>query len=1106
MDCLRILIAKGWRQRLSPQMGKQLVILLTLIVGGAPSQNAANRQGNPQPEELAIAGFNCLTAIFNVLEGPVAERTIYNEIGTATVVDQTVYILLEGIADDRSGNVCVAAAQALQALFVRITDRVVLASIMPRTVSALTKTLKPTTRSRGSYRLLEICLRVLTQLLKAVLNGRVAMSGREKMTQPQQSNEKLALDDSWLKATTTQIKLALANVIQIRRHERPEVQEAVLGLCTMVIEDCQTTLKDSIPMIVETIVVLSDVNESQVPNNAYSTLKHLAITYPIVIDSLKDALHNWVTSFPRTMQSNDETAKQWGIKQISTAFQVLSQLQSGSDILTASLGSGLCDSVAAAVKQDATLQPLSSHGDCSLDPEVLNQETKSVSFAPVLLEHRSQRQTLKDLRSMLARLNFSDSGTEITRSIINRIHNTSGDSILAPFWLALTFLNNTSHPTTSFDEFISFDEIDFQSSSSTRASMIEELYYVSLPILNESPVETSRDWRVSALALEAVAFQAKQLGEAFRPELMDALYPTLQLLASANPSLQRHAMTCLNILTTACNYPDTGTMIIQNVDYLVNSVALKLNTFDVSLYPPQVLLMMIKLCGAGLIPYLDDLVDSIFGILDMYHGYPKLVEMMFKTLAAIVQEGAKKPSILAITGSEESTVVDHRKRQYVRLPISTLAEDFAAQKAKRARYSEEVIEEDIGERISHPKGWAESEKEKQPEAVDMDSLSDMLEKGESEEEPLPPPREPEDEEKPLSKSHTLLLHIVKSIPSHLTSPSPYLRRSLLAILVQILPVLAQNEKSFLPLINDLWPSVVSRVTFPSSFVTESSSTALMAKEASSIGRPRPGGSEFDFKEETFVIVTACNAVETICKGAGDFMASRVETEFPRWERLYRRSWEKVCQDAEKAIQRRAQQQQQRDHSTTTRPGTERPQQDSGPSRKGLDLLLGLGLSQSSSSLTTVGATSGARPFTPHHSLWRALTSLFITLLTHVRLPSSVGDQICEFLGTWIARFAGPDYYFHYHAQPNMDDLADSVQAEIRAVENVIRAMDTWNADLTWFIFQQQKARVLEIMDKGRPRPVPVRTVPKITEISDQPSPEKLFGLFGSKVKFAGVVF
>ena len=105
----------------------------------------SNGDKSSKPEELVTAGFNCFSAIFNALGGPAADRTVYHEVGTATIVDQAVYVLLEGVGDDRSDNLRLAAGKALQALYYRITDRVVLASIMPRTVSALTKVLKPTT-------------------------------------------------------------------------------------------------------------------------------------------------------------------------------------------------------------------------------------------------------------------------------------------------------------------------------------------------------------------------------------------------------------------------------------------------------------------------------------------------------------------------------------------------------------------------------------------------------------------------------------------------------------------------------------------------------------------------------------------------------------------------------------------------------------------------------------------------------------------------------------------------------------------------------------------------------------------------------------------------
>ncbi|CEJ61115.1 hypothetical protein PMG11_09657 [Penicillium brasilianum] len=1051
VQCLHLLISDGWREQLSPALGKQLVILLTLMVGGSPNKVDGQQPLKAQvAEELSVACFDCLRSIFDMLQGPVADRTIFHEIGSATVVDQTVYILLEGVVDDRSDDIGISAAKALQSLYSRITDRIVLASIMPRTVSALAKVIRPTTQSRRSYKLLELCLGVLNRMLKVVLNDH-AVADTEKAPVVPAESDQVALDASWLKATTTQIKLALVNVTQIRRHQRPEVQSALLDLCVMVIEDCQTSLKDAVPMMAETIVVLAD-NEGDYPNQAYLTLVHLATTYPIVLDSLKESLHTWLTAFPRIMQSNDETAKQWGIRQISTVFQILSQLQYGSDLLTGSLASGLCDSMGAVVKHGTnSLQSVSIPDDLRWD--VLASESKSVAFPPVLLEHQSQQQTLKDMRAFIMRLNLSESGNEITRSIINRLHAVSDDSAVAPYWLALTSLRAQSQQSADFDSFIADDHVEGANPLVERAGMIEELYYTSLTILNDLPVDGSGDWRMRALALEAVALQAQQLGEAFRPELMDALYPTLQLLASNNTTLQRHAMICLNALTQACKYPDTGSMIIENVDYLVNSVALKLNTFDVSPYPPQVLFMMVKLCGAQLVPYLDDLVDSIFGILDLYHGYPKLVEMMFKTLAAIVEEGSRKPALLTIDSSRERGPHDSHKSHYQHLSISTVASDIANRKAKRVENAENDV--GIDDTLSHPKKpWSETYEKPPPEP---ESIEELLKQVESDE-PLPPPKEPEDSEKPLSKTHSLLLHIVKSIPSHMSSPSPYLRRSLLSILIEVLPSLSQNENSFLPLINDLWNSVASRVIFPSSLAGDSSSSSLVNRSpAESRGSiDQPGNNTF--QEETFVITMACQAIEAMCKGAGDFMASRVETEFPRWQRLYQRVWTQVRHDAEAANERRARQQMKANVTPTAKDTT---MQIAGATSEGMFAL--------TPSLAMSGTVPGSRTFTPHHSLWRALISLFITILSRVRLPLEAGDQICEILGAWIALFVGPEYYFQPSERAALLASDDVSRGMLEWVENAIRAMETWNPDLTWFIMASHRtkpsaSRVSEMFD------------------------------------------
>ena len=265
--------------------------------------------------------------------------------------------------------------------------------------------------------------------------------------------------------------------------------------------------------------------------------------------------------------------------------------------------------------------------------------------------------------------------------------------------------------------------------------------------------------------------------------------------------------------------------------------------------------------------------------------------------------------------------------------------------------------------------------------------------------------------------------------------------------------------------------MVSRISFPSASSARegtSSDNTLLRKEDSTSGgfqdRAELRSDELEVREETYVITTACDALTVMCRTAGDFMATRVENEFPRWERLFRRAWDKVRQDAERSLNRRAAAHQ----APKPSPGA------SGTTGKDLDTQLSLVFAQSLS-LTTSTKSALARSvtstFTPHHSLWRSLTTLFITILTHVRLPLSIGDQICEFLGAWIARYAGPEYYFlQYCSQRSTAPrIPKSLQIEVTAVDDVIRAMETWNADLAWFIFQQQRRRVLEVVNGRKER-------------------------------------
>jgi hypothetical protein len=72
--------------------------------------------------------------------------------------------------------------------------------------------------------------------------------------------------------------------------------------------------------------------------------------------------------------------------------------------------------------------------------------------------------------------------------------------------------------------------------------------------------------------------------------------------------------------------------------------------------------------------------------------------------------------------------------------------------------------------------------------------------------------------------------------------------------------LYKNEDEFLPLINDIWPTVVSRL----------------------------------YDQEPFVVIAAADALAEICRTAGDFMTTRMQTEWSDLMKMARQARSKAA--------------------------------------------------------------------------------------------------------------------------------------------------------------------------------------------------------------------
>ena len=837
LQCLQILISKGWRANLSSDLGKQLLILLSFLAGGSAT-DAKVKEVN---EELGAAAFDCLTALFEATKGSFLGSKVVSS-QDVPVLGHAVTVMLDGVLDGPSLRVRLAALNALDNLISGITDDEALKNVFPGIVSSLTRALSSKGGSKPSFRVLTGSLATLIKILCKVINDdkiEIPNNGQSEAVAVISNENVKDESKSWLTATAAQVKMALANIIPLRYHERSEVRASLFQLCMSVIQHCRRSLSQSIPMLIDTLIVLRSQPSEAGKFNIFA-LDSLLAADAGLLEIVKSSLHDWIVGLPRVMQANDDVRKRRTIEQISTAFKILQNQDVRLDVLNDSMTANLQASVSAAIQASSQLMRPVSESSLEIGQlmQPKNARSQSKSFSPVLFNQSSSRDTITGLQNLAVQLKDLPMSKGLQQGLTNTLRTTSGDEQLASLWLSLQLLNSTLSEMSAMDQFL-----DLPPEHGAQEQFLDDVYSFSLDVLGSSTFEDEDRWKLQCLALETVALQAQHQKYDFRPELVDALYPIIERLGSNNSTLQHHAMTCINIVSSACSYPDSATLIIDNADYLVNAIALKLNTFDISPQAPQVLVMMIKLCGSSLIPYLDDLVESIFSILACYHGYPALVSSLFSVLNAIVEEASKTPT---------PTITENQNRDFLRPKIYKPITIPAL--ASLLRSNLEQSTRPLSPPPSPPPEQEEEQKDPPNEEAEPTSPSHPS---------TPPPPPP-------SKTHTLLTSITTLTPSHLTTPSPSLRISLLSLLTTSILVLASNgTDTFLPIAATLYPPLTTRL-----FSYNSNS-----KEE----EQQQGGGE-----GVLVITAAANALRVLCECAGDFLFSRVEEDWVHFEKLYER--------------------------------------------------------------------------------------------------------------------------------------------------------------------------------------------------------------------------
>jgi hypothetical protein len=426
LQCLEILICTCWRTQIAPELGKQLLILLTFVVGGNPSQSqeSEDEEKNMRSEETKLAGCKCLLRLFESLirSGGAASGgavSMFEDVDSIPALGHTVTTLLTTFAEADMLELQLVALKAMDELLMEaVRDEDMRASFYPGVVSGLVRALGLGKTTKLPYQVLREMVKLLDRLISSVLNDVRVGAIPEADEEMGEETLKIRRTKPWLKATAANTKVALEQILKLRTHPRIEVRTTVFELARDLLETCSTSLDEATTMLVETLVVIAgDHEDESLASLAENTVRVMAAMGEKVKDAVRGCLDRWIVGLPRVMTGNDEDAKQRVITRLSVAFGLCMELNMESDLLRDMLADGIRDSMLAATvsskKKPGTAlvqaTPVRPRLEMVLaDPSnSIGGGGKIAKFPDVMMRQRSQMSTMDSMKQLLESLGES---------------------------------------------------------------------------------------------------------------------------------------------------------------------------------------------------------------------------------------------------------------------------------------------------------------------------------------------------------------------------------------------------------------------------------------------------------------------------------------------------------------------------------------------------------------------------------------------------------------------------------------------------------------------------------------------------------------------------
>ncbi|EMR10011.1 hypothetical protein PNEG_01767 [Pneumocystis murina B123] len=802
LRCTNELIRIGWGVEMSDALFKQLCMLLT---GFIKPMSGLERN---LPEDLCLEGLEGLYMLFKCKKE--CRKCLGNDEkelddGLIAIIGYTISVLLEIYEKtlwNRLQNKCVDVLQVF--LFEVVEDKSVLRRFLPGIMSCVCQLVVngKVKYSRAiiasvvlSRRLLETCF--ADDSLEEVVD-RVEVKKMDQKMSLDHIRNMLSVDsnvlevnkdvskvsdntlegrapigsEEWLMNTRERVYTVCNILLSLKAHSNRQVRQEILEFSIGVFNTCFKTLCNCIQLLLSTILFLAGDLEESIQNISVKFLfqleeqKYSEQEFEDVINML---LKEYLDAWPRLNLLSDEDAKRHHLIAMMHIVSFLSKRNLESSFVFDFLIHRISDSLHFAtdtkiLKKTDLIQPLFYFNIQDLSDSHIYSGLKFPVFRFENIENNLTFFALENLFAIFGKY----STIKFFNSLLYKIKTSTYEprtNILR--WIFLCNLRRMIHDSS----FQHDQNIDVNMERIYMNVYTDSLNYISE--FSSHMYDEAMNWNVPqdkvvhiCLDLEIISLIAKKLGKQFRIEFVDCLYPIVYLLGSRCEAIIQHARICLNNLAVYCEYDSIQDLLIGNVDYLINAINLKLNTFDVFPTGPVVLIILLRLVGPTMVPYLEDVVDSVFAILDNYHGYSNLVSVFFSFLNEVVRINGivERPKISQVVEDDIHSAGPCLEVMQIVTKIRSLYHTDATE-----------IMGTTFDSLNH--------------STSSENLSNNMNK--------------------------VTLKIIQKISNKsqmfLNHQSSNIRNELLKMLSVSIPFLASDERSFLPFVNDIWPLIIGQL-------------------------------------------------------------------------------------------------------------------------------------------------------------------------------------------------------------------------------------------------------------------------------------------------------